>query len=61
MNLTNKAIWEDTYSEEYDSLTSLLTWEVLTEQQFKQFSKGVNALPSMAIATIKYNAHNKTK
>jgi hypothetical protein len=61
MNPTDKAICEDAYSEEYDGLTSLPTWEVLTEQQFKQLSKGIKALPSMAIATIKYDANNKPK
>jgi hypothetical protein len=32
---------------------------VLTEQQFKAISKGVKALPSMAIATIKYDNFNR--
>jgi hypothetical protein len=34
---------------------------VLTEQQFKVLSKGVKALPSMAIATIKYDSFNRPK
>jgi hypothetical protein len=37
------------------------TWEVLTEQQFKAVSNGVKALPSMAIATIKYDNFNHPK
>jgi hypothetical protein len=34
---------------------------VLTEQQFKAISKGVKALPSMAITTIKYDNLNRPK
>ena len=56
LNSTDKSIWDEAYFEEYDGLSSLPTWEVLTEQQFKVFSKGVKALPSMAIATIKYDS-----
>jgi len=56
MNSNDQRIWGDAYSEEYDGLASLPTWEVLTEKQFKQLSKGIKALPSMAIATIKYDA-----
>ena len=56
MNSNDQRIWGDAYSEEYDDLASLPTWEVLTEKQFKQLSKGIKALPSMAIATIKYDA-----
>jgi hypothetical protein len=42
-------------------LSNIPTWEVNTEAQFKLLSKGVKPLPSMAISTIKYNAHNKLK
>jgi hypothetical protein len=48
-----KAIWGAVYDEEYDSLESLPTWEVISENQYKQLSKGKRALPTMAIATIK--------
>ncbi len=37
------------------------TWDVLTEDQFKILSKGTKALPSMAIATIKYDDFNRPK
>jgi hypothetical protein len=47
--------------EEYDGLASLPTWEVITEAQFKTLNKGVKALPSMAIATIKYDSFNRPK
>ncbi|MFN9980888.1 MAG: hypothetical protein ACK53Y_13265, partial [bacterium] len=30
MNPTDKSIWDEAYLEEYDGLTSLPTWEVLT-------------------------------
>jgi len=57
----DKNIWNAAYSEEYDGLSDLPTWEILTEDQFKQLSKGTKALPSMAIATIKYDANNCPK
>jgi len=61
MSPTDKEIWDAAYSEEYDGLTSLPTWEVITEAQFHKLSKGKKALPTMAIATIKYDEHNKPK
>lgn len=61
MNDSDQAIWHNAYSEEYDGLADLPTWEVLTESQFKVLSKGVKALPSMAIATIKYDVFNRPK
>jgi hypothetical protein len=54
----DKIIWDTAYDEEYDSLNSLLTWDVISESQFKHLTQGANALPSMAIATIKYDAYN---
>jgi hypothetical protein len=55
MSVGDKQIWDSAYSEEYDGLSSLPTWEILSEAQFQTLSKGVKALPSMAIATIKYD------
>jgi hypothetical protein len=31
----------------------------MTEEQYQKLSHGRKALPTMAIATIKYNEHNK--
>jgi hypothetical protein len=61
MSSSDKAIWDDAYFEEYDGLASIPTWEIFTEAQFKALGKGVKALPSMAIATIKYDAFNRPK
>jgi hypothetical protein len=61
MSSNDKAIWDAAYEEEFDGLSDLPTWEVLTEAEFKRLSKGIKALPSMAIATIKYDAHNRPK
>jgi len=58
---SDKQIWDDAYSEEYEGLESIPTWEVLTDSQFKQLSEGRKCLPSMAISTIKYKAFNKPK
>jgi hypothetical protein len=61
MSANDKTIWDAAYSEEYDGLSSLPTWEILSESQFQTLSKGVKALPSMAIATIKYDNFNRPK
>jgi hypothetical protein len=61
MNATDRKIWDDAYFEELDGLSDLPTWEILTEAEFKSLSKGVKALPSMALATIKYDTFNKPK
>jgi hypothetical protein len=58
---TDKTIWDAAYDEEFDGLASLPTWQVITEDQFKKLSTGVKALPTMAIATIKYDKHNHPK
>jgi len=61
MDPYNKTIWDAAYDEEYNGLESLPTWEVISEDQYKQLSKGKRALPTMAIATIKYNENNHPK
>ena len=61
MSINDQHIWNAAYNEEYDGLTSIPTWEIINEQQFKQLSKGTKPLPSMAISTIKYDEHNKPK
>jgi len=58
LNDHDKSIWNAAYDEEYDGFSSLPTWDVLTEDQFKKMSKGMKPLPTMAIATIKYDEHN---
>jgi hypothetical protein len=58
---SDKQIWDDAYNEEYDGLCSLPSWEVITEEQYHKLSKGRRALPTMAVSTIKYDAHNKPK
>jgi hypothetical protein len=57
----DKTIWDSAYDEEFDGLSSLLTWEILSKSQFKQLNKNIKPLPSMAIATIKYDEHNGPK
>jgi len=46
----NKLIWDEAYNEEYDGFVSLLTWEVVSEAQYHQLSKGKHALHTMVIA-----------
>ena len=57
----DKQIWDDAYNKEYDGLVSLPTWEVVTQEKYRELSKGKQALPTMAIATIKYDSFNKPK
>jgi hypothetical protein len=61
MSPNDQDIWHAAYDEEFDGLNSLPTWDVLTEDQFKRLSKGIKALPSMAIATIKFDEFNRPK
>lgn len=61
LDASDKFIWDAAYDEEYDGLVALPTWEVITESQYKQLCKGKRALPTMAIATIKYDAKNRPK
>jgi hypothetical protein len=58
---TDKIIWDAAYSEEFDGLSSLPSWEIINEDQFCRLSQGMKALPTMAIATIKYDEHNRRK
>jgi hypothetical protein len=57
MTSSDTSIWDSAY----DGLVSLPAWKADSEAEFKQLSKGKRALPTMAIATIKYDAFNKPK
>jgi hypothetical protein len=57
----DKTIWNAAYDEEHDGLESIPTWEIVTEAPYKQLSKGIHALPKIAIATIKYDGNNCPK
>jgi hypothetical protein len=61
LDSNDKAIWGAAYDEEYNGLESLSTWEMISEEQYKQLSKGKRALPTMAIATIKFDENNHPK
>ena len=51
----DKSIWDKSYTEEYEGLQALQTWEVITEDQYSILKKStkVNILPTMAISVIK--------
>lgn len=55
MSSNDRVIWDSAYNEEYHGVKSRPTWEIITESQFMQLNEGVEALPSMTIATIKCN------
>jgi len=61
LSAQDRIIWDQAYDEEFDGLSSLPTWDIVSEEQFKRLSKGVKALPTMAIAMIKYDEYNKPK
>jgi hypothetical protein len=61
MSSTDREIWNAAYDEEFDGLNSLPTWEIISESQYKQLCKGMKALPTMALATIKYDEQNCPK
>jgi len=61
LSSSERAIWDAAYSEEFDGLSSIPTWEIVTESEFRALSKGRKSLPSMAISTIKYDSNNKPK
>jgi hypothetical protein len=57
----DKLIWDAAYNEEYNGLVDLSSWEIVSEEEYCRISKGKKALPTMAIATIKYDEHNRPK
>jgi len=61
MSHADQNIWTAAYDEEFDGLSSLPTWDIITEDQFHCLGNGIKALPSMAIATIKYDEFNRPK
>lgn len=58
---SDQEVWNAAYDEEFDGLSSIPTWEIISEEQFKKLNKSVKPLTSMAIATIKYDENNKPK
>jgi len=61
MDPGDREIWNAAYDEEFDGLEALPTWEVITEAEYKRLNKGKRALPTMAIATIKFDENNRPK
>jgi hypothetical protein len=49
-------IWNAAYKAEYDGLTDIDTWELITEQEYQDLKTVCgHAMPTMAISTIKYD------
>ena len=64
MSLENadKKIWAKAYDEEFDGLADLPAWTVISEAQYRKLRPTVgNALPTMAISTVKYNENGLPK
>ena len=52
----DKSIWDAAYKSEYDGLQNIETWEMISEDEYqamRHLYKGI--MPTMAIATIKYD------
>jgi hypothetical protein len=56
-NNPDKAVWLDSYREEYDGLMSNSTFDVISEEEFHCLQKryGIRAIPSMCIFTVKHH------
>jgi hypothetical protein len=61
MDANDQSIWYASYDEEYDGLADIPTWDVITEEQYQKIKGRCKAIPSMSIAVIKYNEHNRPK
>lgn len=62
LNKNDKAIWDDAYAEEYFGLVNLPCWVTITHKEYlanKHLYTSV--LPSIAVSTIKYDEHGKSK
>ena len=56
----DKEIWDEAYKDEYDGLKNIDTWETISEEEYQRMRhlyKGI--MPTMAIATIKYDGDGK--
>ena len=58
----DKEQWKKAYDEEYYGLEDLPAWTHITEAQYQQLRPTVgNALPTMAISTLKYDENGQPK
>ena len=62
MKPSDRDTWNEAYGEEYYGLRNLPTWTVINQEQFDKIrhEKG-NALPTMAVSTIKFDEEGKPK
>jgi hypothetical protein len=51
----DRSIWLDSYKEEYDGLISNNTFDIISEQDYKELARhhGIKAIPSMCTFTVK--------
>ena len=62
LDKVDKEQWKKAYDEEYYGLEELPAWTHITESQYQQLRPTVgNALPTMAISTIKYDENGQPK
>ncbi|NDD64811.1 MAG: transposon Pol polyprotein [Acidobacteria bacterium] len=59
---SDKSVWLDAYSEEYDGLCATGTFDIISEDEYRDLKSSHNLgpiLPSMALATIKYDSDGR--
>jgi hypothetical protein len=59
LNPTDLEIWNNTYCSEYEGLQSIDTWKTIEESEYKKKHLSQGTLPTMAIATIKYDGQGR--
>ena len=58
----DKKLWDAAYDEEYDGLQNLPAWDIISEAEYKRLRPITgNALPTMAISTIKKDENGNPK
>lgn len=56
LNPTDKAIWDAAYAEEFDGLTDLPCWTVISEKEFKHIKyPHTKVLPTIMVSTITFD------
>ncbi len=53
----DKGVWRQSYDEEYDGLSGQNTYKIIGEEKYQELvkEKGIQAIPSMCVLTIKKN------
>ena len=62
MDPSDKNIWNTAYDKEYDGMHTLPIWIPISRSEYQKIKHiAANALPTMAISTIKYDENGALK